>query len=96
MSLPNELAFGGVRPLRGRLRLPGDKSISHRALICSALADGDSRIRGVLESDDVRSTAGALRDLGVAVGEEAVAAALELGPQFAVVVDHPVEDDGQA
>ena len=52
----------------GAVRVPGDKSISHRALICSALAGGDSRIRGVLESDDVRSTAGALRDLGADIG----------------------------
>ena len=39
-AVPDELAFGGARPLRGRLRLPGDKSISHRALLFAALADG--------------------------------------------------------
>ena len=42
--LPDELAFGGARPLRGRLRLPGDKSISHRALLFAALATGRSTI----------------------------------------------------
>ena len=47
------------------IRVPGDKSISHRALIFSALAEGTSRVRGVLRSADVESTAGVLRNLGV-------------------------------
>ena len=50
--------------LRGELRLPGDKSISHRALILSALATGESRVTGASDGADVRSTAGALRALG--------------------------------
>ena len=49
----------------GSLRVPGDKSISHRALMLSALADGESRVRGLLPSADVRSTATVLRALGV-------------------------------
>ncbi len=49
----------------GRLRVPGDKSISHRALICAALGDGQSRVRGLLDSADIRSSAGILRALGV-------------------------------
>src|SRR5688500_20323027 len=53
----------------GSLRVPGDKSISHRALILAALADGESRVRGVLEGADVRSTAGALRALGASLPE---------------------------
>jgi len=48
----------------GELRVPGDKSISHRALIMSALAEGRSRVRGILPSADVHSTAGVLRALG--------------------------------
>jgi 3-phosphoshikimate 1-carboxyvinyltransferase len=48
----------------GSLRVPGDKSISHRALIFSALAVGESRVTGVLQSADVTSTAGVLRALG--------------------------------
>lgn len=48
----------------GSLRVPGDKSISHRALILSALAVGESRVTGILESADVKSTAGVLRTLG--------------------------------
>lgn len=57
------------RPLvvDGTLRVPGDKSISHRALLLAALATGTSRIRGLLAGDDVRSTAGVLRAMGVTV-----------------------------
>jgi 3-phosphoshikimate 1-carboxyvinyltransferase len=53
--------------LRGELRLPGDKSISHRALILAALADGESRIEGAGDGADVRSTAGMIRALGATV-----------------------------
>ncbi len=51
----------------GTVRVPGDKSLSHRALILAALAQGRSRIRGLLESADVRSTAAALGALGGAL-----------------------------
>ncbi|MDB4915772.1 MAG: 3-phosphoshikimate 1-carboxyvinyltransferase [Gemmatimonadetes bacterium] len=53
----------------GELRVPGDKSISHRSLIFSALAEGNSRVRGILRSQDVQSTAGVLRALGVDIPE---------------------------
>lgn len=48
-----------------RLRVPGDKSLSHRALLVAALGDGTSSVTGLLPSADVRSTAGALAALGV-------------------------------
>jgi 3-phosphoshikimate 1-carboxyvinyltransferase len=51
----------------GTLRVPGDKSVSHRSLILSSLADGESRIRGILDSEDVRSTAEVLRALGARI-----------------------------
>jgi 3-phosphoshikimate 1-carboxyvinyltransferase len=51
----------------GELTVPGDKSISHRSLICSALAEGTSRVGAILQSADVHSTAGVLRALGVNV-----------------------------
>jgi len=51
----------------GELRVPGDKSISHRALIAATLAEGRSRVRGILESADVHSTAGVLRALGAGI-----------------------------
>ncbi len=54
-------------PLQGRVRVPGDKSISHRALIFAALAVGETRIDGLLEAEDVMRTAGAVRALGAHV-----------------------------
>ena len=53
--------------LLGAAALPGDKSISHRSLMLSALAVGESRIEGLLEGEDVLATAGALRRMGVEV-----------------------------
>ncbi len=53
--------------LHGEVRLPGDKSISHRALIMGALAVGKTRIHGLLEGDDVMRTAAALRQLGAVI-----------------------------
>jgi 3-phosphoshikimate 1-carboxyvinyltransferase len=55
------------RPLAGRARVPGDKSISHRALILGALAVGSTRISGLLEGDDVLNTAKAIQALGARV-----------------------------
>jgi 3-phosphoshikimate 1-carboxyvinyltransferase len=54
-------------PCKGRVRVPGDKSISHRALILGALAVGQSRISGLLESEDVINTLAAMRTLGARV-----------------------------
>lgn len=51
-------------PLKGRIRVPGDKSISHRALMLGALATGRTTIRGLLESEDVINTARAVTALG--------------------------------
>jgi 3-phosphoshikimate 1-carboxyvinyltransferase len=49
------------------IRVPGDKSLSHRSLILGSLAEGRSRVRGILQSADVESTAGVLRGLGVSI-----------------------------
>jgi 3-phosphoshikimate 1-carboxyvinyltransferase len=54
-------------PLSGKARVPGDKSISHRALILGALAVGQSRISGLLEGEDVLNTAKSMRALGAEV-----------------------------
>ena len=51
----------------GTVRVPGDKSISHRALLINAIAGGEARVRGILPSADVRATARVLRALGVPV-----------------------------
>lgn len=53
--------------LRGTIRVPGDKSVSHRALLLNGLASGPARIRNLLRSEDVDATAGALRAFGVGV-----------------------------
>jgi len=53
--------------LRGSIRVPGDKSISHRALMLAAIADGSSRISGFLEGEDTRATARILQQLGVRI-----------------------------
>ncbi len=65
MSDVRVVSRGG--PLRGRLRIPGDKSISHRALLLNGLAHGRARVTGLLDSADVRSTAACLRQLGVSI-----------------------------
>jgi 3-phosphoshikimate 1-carboxyvinyltransferase len=59
-----------VRPggtLRGHLRVPGDKSISHRAIILGSLGEGVTRIRGFLEGEDSLATLRAFRDMGVCI-----------------------------
>ena len=57
----------GGSPLRGSVRPPGDKSISHRALILSALAEGESQIFGLSDGEDVARTAGALSAMGAEI-----------------------------
>ncbi len=54
-------------PLRGSIAVPGDKSISHRAILFSAMAEGTSRVSGVLDSADVRSSVSAVCKLGAEV-----------------------------
>ena len=58
-------------PLAGRISVPGDKSISHRALMFGALAVGETRITGLLEGEDVLRTAAAMRALGAEVTHDA-------------------------
>jgi 3-phosphoshikimate 1-carboxyvinyltransferase len=66
-AIPAELTLDGPRPLRGTLRVPGDKGMSHRALLFGAMADGRSRASGLAGGDDVFRTRRALVDLGVAL-----------------------------
>lgn len=70
---PTPRRFAASGPLRGRLRVPGDKSISHRAMMLGALAVGETRVTGLLEGEDVMATAAAMRAMGARVekiGEE--------------------------
>jgi 3-phosphoshikimate 1-carboxyvinyltransferase len=66
-ELPNEVTFGGIRPLVGELRVPGDKSLSHRAVMLASLARGRSTLSGLATGGDVRATMRAFSSLGVSV-----------------------------
>ena len=85
-ELPAELSLTGPRPLRGRLRVPGDKSISHRALLFAALASGTSRLWWLADGDDVVRSRAAIEALGAKVRDgagspgEAVVAGERVGP----------------
>lgn len=59
--------FSASAPLKGRIAIPGDKSISHRSLMLSALAVGESRVTGLLEGHDVLATASAMRAMGASI-----------------------------
>lgn len=65
--MPHPLSVSASPPLIGTVSVPGDKSISHRALMFSALAIGESRIKGLLEGEDVLATAAALRAMGAQI-----------------------------
>ncbi|MEA2815970.1 MAG: 3-phosphoshikimate 1-carboxyvinyltransferase [Rhodospirillaceae bacterium] len=67
---PAKLVARPVACLKGRVRAPGDKSVSHRALMFGALALGETTVRGLLEGEDVLCTAAALRALGAEVVHE--------------------------
>ena len=66
-SHPQPRTFSASGPLRGTVKVPGDKSISHRSLMLSALAVGESRISGLLEGEDVLATAAAMRAMGATI-----------------------------
>jgi 3-phosphoshikimate 1-carboxyvinyltransferase len=67
---PEPLTAEATGPLSGSAAIPGDKSISHRALILGALAIGETRIEGLLEGEDVLRTAAAMRAFGAEVVRE--------------------------
>ena len=67
VSSPDVAVIRQASRLRGELRLPGDKSISHRALMLATLAEGESRIAGAGDGADIRSTAAVCAALGVTV-----------------------------
>ena len=66
----NLITSCSAQALSGKARVPGDKSISHRALLISALAAGETRISGLLEGEDVAATEGAIRALGSSVDRD--------------------------
>ena len=66
-SAPRPRRFLPTGPLRGTIRVPGDKSISHRSIMLGALAVGETRVSGLLEGEDVLATAAAMRAMGASV-----------------------------
>jgi 3-phosphoshikimate 1-carboxyvinyltransferase len=82
VTIPAELNLRGPRPLTGRLRVPGDKSLSHRALMVAAAARGRSRITGLADGADVASTAAVVRALGVHLRTAADGAVVVQGQGF--------------
>ncbi|MBD3728399.1 MAG: 3-phosphoshikimate 1-carboxyvinyltransferase [Sphingomonadales bacterium] len=64
---PNRRRFLPSGPLKGRIRVPGDKSISHRSIMFGALAVGETRVTGLLEGEDVMATAAAMRAMGATI-----------------------------
>jgi 3-phosphoshikimate 1-carboxyvinyltransferase len=71
-----------ARRIQGRLRVPGDKSISHRYALLAALAEGESRLSGYAPGADCRSTLACLRDLGVDLVQDADGTVIVLGRGF--------------
>lgn len=66
-ATPHPLQIESAAKLTGRVAVPGDKSISHRSLMLSSLAVGESRIEGLLEGEDVLATAAAMRAMGALI-----------------------------
>src|SRR4051812_46062086 len=77
-----EVLVQPARLVQGKINVPGDKSISHRALILGALSEGRTEITGLLESADVRSTWSCLEALGISIQNEGgKVSVLGKGPQ---------------
>jgi len=72
-----DLRVSGGRPLRGRVRVPGDKSISHRALLFAARAEGTSVVTGLSDGDDVARTRAAIEAMGAEVDGERILGGLD-------------------
>ena len=71
VALPRPRRFLPSGPLCGTIRVPGDKSISHRSIMLGALAVGETRVSGLLEGEDVLATAAAMRAMGASVLRQA-------------------------
>ena len=82
-------------PLRGTLRVPGDKSVSHRSLMLNALASGPARVTGLLDGEDVRSTRAALTGLGATFEDEGEAVVVH-PPPFGLREPRTVLDCGNS
>ena len=88
---PSPMTFTAAPALSGSVAVPGDKSISHRSLMLSALAVGESRVEGLLEGEDVLATAAALRAMGAKITKVSAA---DGGGGRAMGADIRRDDDG--
>lgn len=78
-----------IGPVRATVRPPGSKSITNRALVCAALAEGTSTLAGALDSEDTQVMANALRQLGIAIEHDAAARSLTVYGQGGKLVVPP-------
>src|SRR5688500_14907061 len=86
-----ELAVSRISPPDATVRVPGSKSLTNRALVCAALATGQSRLTGGLESDDTAAMIEGLARLGVSVGREGSDLLVNgTGGAFAIPL-HPID-----
>lgn len=76
--MPDTLEIRPLGPLRGTIRPPGSKSITNRALVCAALAEGQSLLSGALDSDDTRVMIEALGRLGIGLQHDVAAASVSI------------------
>lgn len=83
----SSITVHGGRPLRGAVRVPGDKSISHRALLLAARAEGTSTIRGLSTGADVAHTAAAVRALGATFDGDRITGGVGLLHEPGAVID---------
>lgn len=78
-----------IGPVRATVRPPGSKSITNRALVCAALAEGTSTLAGALDSEDTQVMANALRQLGIAIEHDAAARSLTVHGQGGTIAMPP-------
>ena len=76
--MPDIVEIQPTGPIRATIRPPGSKSITNRALVCAALAEGESLLTGALDSEDTRVMIEALRRLGIAVEHDSAAATIHV------------------
>jgi len=65
-----DLIVNSGKALKGEISIPGDKSISHRSIMCAALAEGDSVIQGFLKGEDCIATLNAFAEMGVSINQQ--------------------------
>lgn len=90
-GLPGTVRIGGGEVLRGDVRTPGDKSISHRALLLGALGEGRTTVQGLSDGEDVAHTMAAVRALGAGVHHEGAAVVIDGGRERLGPPDGPVD-----